>query len=54
MKYALPLFSLIAATAAQAHDGGHLHPHEANGWVVGVLLLALATAGVYLIGRGHE
>ena len=51
MKYLLPGLALILATAAQAHEGGHLHPHEANGWFAGALLLAAGLAGCYLIGR---
>lgn len=54
MKYALPLLTILAATAAQAHEGGHLHPHHANGWVAGALLAALGLAGGYLVGRVHR
>ena len=54
MKYLLPVLGLILATAAQVHEGGHLHPHEANSWFVGALVLAAGLAGGYLIGRVHR
>lgn len=54
MKFVLPVLTLFTATAAQAHEGGHIHPHEANGWVVAALLMALGLAGGYLIGRSHK
>ncbi len=54
MKYALPLLTILVATAAQAHEGGHLHPHEANSWFAGALLVALGLVGGYLVGRVHK
>jgi p-aminobenzoyl-glutamate transporter AbgT len=54
MKVALPVLTLFTATAAQAHEGGHLHPHEANSWFVSAMLFVVCLAAGYLIGRVHR
>lgn len=33
----------IAATAAQAHGGAHMHPHGAEGWILFALGMGLAS-----------
>ena len=37
---ALPL--LLTAGAAMAHEGAHLHPHEAQGWFATALIFGLS------------
>lgn len=54
MKCILPVFFALAATAAGAHEGAHLHPHESNGWALGIFLLGLGLAAGYLLGKVHK
>ena len=54
MKYVLPVLGIALATAAQAHEGGHLHPHESNGWLAIALLLGLGAVGGFLVGWIHR
>lgn len=35
-------FASLAATAAQAHDGGHLHPHGIDGFALGLTIVLVA------------
>lgn len=44
MRYALPL--ILFTSPALAHDGIHAHPHGAEGWIVGLVLLVIAAVGV--------
>jgi hypothetical protein len=44
-RIALTLTALSAAAPALAHDGAHLHPHQAASWLPFVLMLAAATGG---------
>ncbi|PTN02903.1 hypothetical protein C8N32_10414 [Rhodovulum imhoffii] len=44
MRYVLP-FSILASPVL-AHDGGHLHPHGSETWI---LLSFLALAGAVIL-----
>ena len=54
MRFSVLAFFLLSATAAQAHEGGHMHPHETNSWLVSTLLFLACLAGGYLIARVHR
>lgn len=34
----------LAAVPALAHSGAHVHPHSAEGWIVGLGLLLIGAA----------
>ena len=53
-RIALTLTALTAAAPALAHDGAHLHPHEAAGWLPLVLALAATGAAAYAYARSRK
>lgn len=47
------LLPLVMASAAEAHQGPHLHPHWLTSWIVGAVALSLGAAAMYAwLGRG--
>ncbi len=55
MKKLLALTTTLTASPALAHQGAHLHPHEAAHWLPLVLgLAALAGTAVYFHVRGRK
>jgi len=51
MRRMLPVIFALTSTAAGAHESAHLHPHDPNGWALGIVLPGVGLAGGGLIGR---
>ncbi len=54
MKFALPVLSIFTASAAMAHEGAHLHPHETNGAMLALFLIPIVAVAGYALGRVHK
>ena len=53
IRFSLAAFLSLAAAQAMAHGGAHLHPHSAEGWMIGLALMVIAGAGA-LVFRGRR
>ncbi|MGV6803587.1 MAG: hypothetical protein ACWA49_05215 [Ruegeria sp.] len=51
MKHLASLPFALMAAPALAHDGPHLHPHDAGTWLTLVLLLAVGGVAIWLKAR---
>ena len=50
MKYLAFMLAILAAPAAFAHAGAHLHPHGADSWLA-LVLAAVTVVGVLAVAR---